>query len=195
MVRRWYKQYRDQFPPTHPILRTRHFEKKLSSMTEVMVRSCDTRNSQAACALAEADDGISAIREAMALYDLQLNSATNGDVPWEKIRSKASEHFSNDCSVCLSPLIPGYDPSVYSTTHIDPTSVAISSMSSNHPTSQARPLSLLSCGHLLHEVCIEALERFASTSGECDGLGTFNTATQKLCPLCRTPYLRTPLEL
>lgn len=193
MVRRWYKNYRDQVPPTHPTLRTRHFEKKLSSMTEMMVQSCHSHNSQAACVLAEADSGISAIREAMALYDLQLNSATSSDVPWEKIRCKASEHFSTDCSVCLAPLIPGYDPSAYSKSQLHSTSIAssISTFISDPPPSRARPLSLLSCGHLLHEVCIEALERFAC-GGDSYGL---HSVTQHLCPLCRTPYLRTPLEL
>ncbi len=39
-------------------------------------------------------------------------------------------------------------------------------------------LSLLSCGHFLHVVCIEALERFASEG------------TLPLCPLCRAPYQR-----
>ena len=178
-MRSWYRQYRDQVPPAHPELRKKHFQKKLSSMTEKMVQSCDTCHRQAACVLAEADDSISMMRKALALYDITVATTS---IPWEEVRSKASEHLMNDCSVCLMALLSDSSPVNGSEASPDPSPSLLE---------QGRPLSLLSCGHVLHETCIEALERFTSTPS---GSGN-KSSTPYLCPLCRAPYSRTPLTM
>lgn len=154
-MRRWYRKYRDQVPPTHPQLRVKHFEKKLSMVTEQIVDSCAQRSSQAEILLAQSDSNMSACRAAMKLCELHLMAA---ELDWELIRAKAGQHLLSDCPVCLCPL------------------------QLSQPRAVPRPLSVLSCGHLLHEICIEALEKFSSEE------------TVHLCPLCRAPYQRRPME-
>ena len=168
-MRHWYKQYRDKVPPTHPQLRANHFRKKLSSMTDKMVDLCDHSHRQASHIMAQADDSIAKMREAFALFDLTVASST---VAWEEVQSKASQHFSSDCSVCLMPLLA----SAASAGEVHAVAV-----------SHGRPLSLLSCGHVLHETCIEALEHFAAPPETSEAS---RESLIYLCPLCRTPYTR-----
>ena len=152
VARRWYKSYRDKVPPTNPQLRAKHFEKKLSKVTEQILDSCSQRSNQVEILLAQSDSTLSACREAMKRCEEQLMA---GELDWEAVRVKARQHLASDCSVCLCPL------------------------QLCQPYSMPRLLSVLSCGHLLHEICIKALEKFS------------NEGTVHLCPLCRTPYQRT----
>ena len=132
------------------------------------MQSCDRRNMQVESILAQSDLSVATIRSAMKLYDSHSSPTI---INWEDIRSKASEYLSSDCSVCLGVLVPHANSNPVSSNH-----------SHNLPlVSSVRPLSLLSCGHLLHETCIQALEKFASEE------------TLHLCPLCRAPYQRTPM--
>ena len=119
----------------------------------------------------------------MALYSLRLNSATDAGVSWEKIRCKANEHFSSDCSIFLGSLIPADKCSAcpMNGPQLKPPPLSTSS-SSDPPHAQPRPLSLLSCGHLLHKVCIEALEIFTNTPSDVAGGDGVRPATH-LCPL------------
>lgn len=135
MIRRWYKSYRDKVPPTHPQLRAKHFEKKLSLVTEQIVDSCAQRSSEVDILLAQSDSNMSACREAMRQCEQQLMTV---ELDWEEICVKATQHLASDCSVCLCPL------------------------QLSRPHAMPRSLSVLSCGHLLHEICIEALEKFSN---------------------------------
>lgn len=146
-------------------------------MTDKMVELCDTNHQQAAHVLAEADSSIAQMKKAFAA--LELATSTN-EVCWDEVRLKVDKHLSGDCSVCLMPLLSEFD-----TTDGTERGVRAPSMS------RGRPLSLLSCGHVLHQTCIEALERFsheplAVGTGDC-------TSVPYLCPLCRTLYSRTSL--
>jgi len=181
-VRCWYKQYRDLVPPTHPQLRTKHFQKKLSSMTDKMVDMCESRHRQASHVMAQADDSIAKMREAFALFDLTVASSC---VAWDEVRCKAGEHLSSDCSVCLMPL----SASAGSAGHVI---MDATDLSSSRVTGHSRPLSLLSCGHVLHETCIEALEHFTAPPGNSD---SSRKSPMYLCPLCRTPYKKIRFQL
>ena len=180
VVRKWYKNYRDKVPPKNPQLRMKHFERKLTSLTELMVKSCDQHCTQAESILVQSDINMSAIRDALKLYERQSLPTS---IDWDEVRIKAKEHLSSDCSICLGSLLPSR---LSQTGEFE---VISQSNSDNPPTlscskSQvSRPISLLSCGHLLHTVCIEALEKFASEG------------TLHLCPLCRAPYQKIPFQL
>jgi hypothetical protein len=66
---------------------------------------------------------------------------------WDDVIVKASSHFKTDCAICLAPL------------------------------SLPRPLTVLSCSHLYHTQCIEALESFT------------DDRSLHTCPTCRIPYI------
>ena len=55
VVRCWYRRLREKVPPKNPALRRKHFEKKLSRLTEQMIASCDVRNEGVAAVLMESD--------------------------------------------------------------------------------------------------------------------------------------------
>ncbi len=220
-ARMWYSKYRDSVPPTHPTLRTKHFEKKLTSLTSRMVDSCTQRTSEAASLLTQLDESVRAARAAMKLCDEGLMAA---EVNWEDVCGRAREQLATDCAVCLCPLVIGdsaaqhlsvvqlqqqpHPPHQQCATvqphppwcaevepHSKPTEtqsrpfqcIIQRASTQPHPHVAAQPhppqavvrlLSVLSCGHVLHEVCIKALERFAAED------------TPHLCPLCRAPYQR-----
>lgn len=193
-MRRWYRHYRDRVPPTHPQLRTKHFEKKLTSVTQLMVQSCERSCSQAENLLAQSDANMRAIRDAIKSCDLHLEAA---EIDWELVSEKAREQLTSDCSVCLCPLLTcQLQPHPLQLPSSQPHPLQLPSSQPQHPSSQPqpllqqskpsphwqkpRPLSVLSCGHVLHEVCIEALEKFT------------NATNLHLCPLCRAPYQRIP---
>ena len=88
------------------------------------------------------------------MLDSQL---TETSLDWNTLKEKAKMEYnlvSTDCPVCLVPLQPA-----------------------PHLT---KPITILSCGHLYHSVCIHALEQFS-------------LAVVDLCPLCRAPYQRQTL--
>lgn len=75
-------------------------------------------------------------------------------VDWIAMTTKAREKAATtECAVCLVPL-----------------------------QGEHRPLAVLSCGHLFHIACIQALESFTQE------------VSIHLCPICRTPYERTELQ-
>lgn len=189
-MRCWYQDYRKRVPPSHPQLRAKHFERKLSTLTQRMVQSCEQSSTQAQSLLDQSDANMSAAREAMKLCDLELMAGA-GSLDWEAVREKASQYVNtSECPVCLYPLInqphPQPHPSHQSPLKSSrphpictPSSSELPTSKSLAPQNRPRPLSVLSCGHVLHEVCIEAMERFCSAD------------TMHMCPLCRTPYQRT----
>ena len=54
-------------PPHHPALRRRHFEQKLSSIAERLVRSCDECEWRVESVIADADAAMASSRKAMRL--------------------------------------------------------------------------------------------------------------------------------
>lgn len=120
------------------------------------------------------------------LLDVHCRSL-EAPVDWENICLKAVEHITSDCPVCLVPLhTPAHHhPSMHHKSHPSHPHKSHSSYPHmSHSSQPLRPLAILSCGHLLHVTCIEALEKYS-----------FETV--HICPLCRAPYHRkefTPLS-
>ncbi|XP_064387866.1 RING finger protein 32-like [Halichondria panicea] len=147
-VRCCYKAYRETHPPSHPSLRKRHYEDKLSRLTGQLMMSCDVRAEGVASMLSECDQSLEKARSVMRAFDICTDQ---DDDLWTSAREKAKSHLLSDCSVCL--------------THL----------TQPHTLTKPRPLTLLSCGHLLHTSCINSLEQYSDSCAH-------------LCPLCRSPY-------
>lgn len=165
------------FPPRHPTLRRKHFERRLEKLTAALVQSCSEQSSGAECVLAESDRAVESARNAMRyiispmvyyyhdyaviIIGCRILECTLADSAsfenWCGAYSKAKEHVMSECPVCLTGLCPA----------------------TRDPTHQPRPISILSCGHLFHMKCIESLEHHCHANQDVH-----------LCPLCRSPYLR-----
>lgn len=65
VTRRWYRDLRRYIPPQDPVLRRRYFEEKLSTLTDSVVRSCESSASGAERVLAQADTAIANARDVM----------------------------------------------------------------------------------------------------------------------------------
>lgn len=76
----------------------------------------------------------------------------NLDIHWSHILKKGLERCESECAICLNPLF------------------------------NAKPLYLLSCSHIFHIHCIEALERYSLQE-------------EKKCPICREAYKKINLVM
>ena len=86
--------------------------------------------------------------------------AAHHDTDWDDLRCRAiTTAPTAECPICISPILP----------------------TSNSSHTPSRPISLLFCGHLLHETCVISLEQYCTISD------------LPQCPLYRAAYQRQPL--
>jgi hypothetical protein len=167
-VRRRYKEYRERVPPRDPSLRSKYYQRKLETLTTQMVETCTQSSSNADSVLAAADSALATARATMRILDHHSSLALTD---WPTLRCRAIQNTSTaECPICISPILRDPSPA-------PPTS---------HAHHTQRPISLLSCGHLLHAACVSALEQYCTADASC-GL--------PLCPFCRAPYHRQTLHL
>ncbi|CAI8044609.1 RING finger protein 32 [Geodia barretti] len=158
LVRRWYREARGRCRRVDVSLLYR------PTCPALQVESCAQSSSAAEGVLAAADSALATARAAMRTLDCH---AALSSIDWSSLQIKARETAStSECPICIAPLLP---PQATPTGHAH--------------RDRRRPISLLSCGHMLHQTCVSSLERFCTTDGELS-----------LCPLCRAPYLRQTLN-
>lgn len=64
-VRKWLEEYRERHPPHHPILRAKHYRKKLTCLTTELVESVNSTTEKANNLLARLDYDLEESRKAM----------------------------------------------------------------------------------------------------------------------------------
>ncbi|KAG7453741.1 RING finger protein 32 [Solea senegalensis] len=155
VARKWYRHVRKTICPKDKRLRRRFFEAKLQELNDSFVRHCHT-NTEAF--LSDIDRSLSSSRRVFQQLE-RKSVAEPRENDWDRIQRQVIQRGVLDCPICLTALC----------SQDLPTEAAQSSRQ------QRRRTVLLSCSHLFHQLCLEALESFTADS-------------RPSCPLCRSVY-------
>jgi len=179
-VRKWYRKLRETVPPKDAKLRKRFFENKLTQLTDRYVNLASS--SSVDYFLSEIDQSVEESRRIFEHFEVSiLNKLSEKD--WLKIEETARKRETGECLICLQSL-----------NDLNQCPVEIKKKSENDDKSDA--LILLSCSHLFHKNCLDALELFACKLPEFQLLDT--KVSQKCifkCPTCRSFYKKKILSL
>uniref|UniRef100_UPI003AB0A279 RING finger protein 32 n=1 Tax=Centroberyx gerrardi TaxID=166262 RepID=UPI003AB0A279 len=155
VARKWYRNVRKTICPKDKRLRRKFFEAKLQELNDSFVRYCHT---DVEAFLSDIDRSLSSSRRVFQQLERKLVLEPR-ESDWDRIQSQAIQRDVWDCPICLTALCsPSRGTEAQRSTH-----------------RQSRRTVLLSCSHLFHQLCLEALEAFCVDS----------TPT---CPLCRSAY-------
>ncbi|XP_078484093.1 RING finger protein 32-like [Ciona intestinalis] len=140
VVRKWYKELRRSHPPKNPILRKKFFEDKLAEITDRFV--AETMGDTVDRFLQDIDQSVQSSRNIFRHFEnTQLNTLTREQ--WSDIELRATERGATECPICLRGLAD--------------------CRHSNETTANVKnePIALLSCSHVFHATCLNALESFS----------------------------------
>ncbi|XP_065053376.1 RING finger protein 32-like [Rhopilema esculentum] len=150
VVRRMYKRFRAMNPPKDKRLRKTFYEAELSKLTDKFLHSVEKCSREVDVLMNEIDSDLEYSRRI--LRSLEINQKEL-QIDWESVQAKALHMDLRECPICLTSLgEPG-------------------------KALKERPIALLSCAHLFHDVCLQTYE-------EC------NLVTKHQCPVCRSSYTK-----
>ncbi|KAM9775522.1 RING finger protein 32 [Syngnathus typhle] len=157
VARKRYGNIRRTVCPKDKRLRRKFFEAKLQELSDGLVRRCRT---DAEAFLSDIDRSLSSSRRVLGQPEREKRVAEprEDDDDWERIQSQVSQRGAGDCPICLTALWPPGAAPGWSAFQL-----------------HRRRSVLLSCSHLFHQVCLDALEAFVAERSPA-------------CPLCRSTY-------
>ena len=161
LARRWYRQLlKNMSAPTEPVLRRRHFQRRLGSMADDLVASSREKSLKVDNLLSDVDSALEASRKVLASADVFLHSqkdvSASSDM-WASVAVEAKKRGERDCPICMTSLtrsLPGDENGKVAAITV-----------------------LLSCSHVFHKQCLVTME-------------TFSCRTLPSCPVCRSAYIR-----
>ncbi|KAF7475241.1 Hypothetical predicted protein [Marmota monax] len=165
VVRKWYRSLRKAVPPTDAKLRKKFFEEKFIEISHRILCSYDTNIEEL---FSEIDHCLAVNRSILQQLDEKCGQELTEE-DWEKIQVQAAHREICECSICLTPLSLDAQAAVGT---------------SSHPCPRPRATVLLSCAHLFHHTCLQALEEFS----------VGDHSPFHVCPLCRSCYQKKILE-
>ncbi|XP_026218641.1 RING finger protein 32 [Anabas testudineus] len=154
-ARKWYSHVKKTICPKDKLLRRKFFEAKLQELNDSFVRYCHT---DMEAFLSDIDRSLSSSRQVFQQLERKSISEPQEN-DWERIQSQVIQRGVYDCPICLTALC----------------SLSLPSEAGRSNHQQHRRTVLLSCSHLFHQVCLDALEAFTADS-------------RPSCPLCRSVY-------
>jgi len=148
VARKWYNEYRRYNPPKDKILRKKYFEDKLIKVNQKFVDKCDLNADQLL-------NDISANIQHSRMLSQQLDTRLNriNEEEWLQIEAQALSREVNDCCICM---------------------VELATPQTQRGECLRRPIALLSCSHVFHDVCLTTFEQLQFKMPE--------------CPVCRSAY-------
>ncbi|XP_027807101.2 RING finger protein 32 [Marmota flaviventris] len=165
VVRKWYRSLRKAVPPTDAKLRKKFFEEKFTEISHRILCSYDTNIEEL---FSEIDHCLAVNRSILQQLDEKCGQELTEE-DWEKIQVQAAHREICECSICLTPLSLDAQAALGT---------------SSHPCPRPRATVLLSCAHLFHHTCLQALEEFS----------VGDHSPFHVCPLCRSCYQKKILE-
>eukprot|EP00038_Savillea_parva_P025193 m.46608 g.46608 ORF g.46608 m.46608 type:complete len:532 (+) comp6785_c0_seq1:326-1921(+) len=131
-------------------------QRRLTATTNRLAQSVENRAGMVDRFLAELDASSARCKAVISDAHRRVVLRPLPDTEWVKIEqhARANGRFEGDCAICYQTFASDRD----------------------------NPSTLLSCGHVLHRVCLEALERYAFSE-----LPT--------CPCCRSTYRKCPTSM
>nr|CAB3265654.1 RING finger protein 32-like [Phallusia mammillata] len=176
VVRKWYLNLRRTVPPKNPKLRKTFYENKLSEITDRLVAMAASDHVDRF--LDNIDESIQESRNIFMHWD-KMRMSNMCEEEWLKVSVTASARGATECPICLRNL------------NIE-TDTANTSAST-----QGQSIALLSCSHVFHATCLNALEQFSldETTQDQEHI-TPQTVTRTTspcsfkCPVCRAFYTK-----
>ncbi|KAM9712385.1 RING finger protein 32 isoform 1-T1 [Menidia menidia] len=154
VARKWYRTIKKTKYPKDKNLRRKFLEERLQELNDSFVRYCHTDTE---AFLSDIDRSLSSSRRVFQQLERKSVSEPREN-EWVQIKSQVIQRGVWECPICLTALCHPAESS-----RLDP--------------QQVRHTVLLSCSHLFHQPCLEALEAFATDS-------------RPTCPLCRSAYYK-----
>lgn len=117
VVRKWYCHYRERNPPSHPMLREKYFEKKLSGITNRIVDQVNKQQSTVDTLCRDIDEQLAHSRSVM--NTAHFHSSRLSLDKWREIEKKALDRGLTDCPICIGSLSGSRRPmTLLSCTHV-----------------------------------------------------------------------------
>jgi hypothetical protein len=206
VVRSWYRKLRQSIPPKDPKLRCKFYEEKLKSITDRMLKSIDydvngflgeiDRSLEASRDIFRHFDNVVRVISDVDWTNIEAKAIERGDTDcpiclmrldistdiWISTNPTLSQNAGKTAlrtaaggtqasvlhpccaSSSLGSAAPQTHPSLAETTASGPT------------CENRRSVILLSCSHVFHATCLQALEEFTAGEG------------RNVCPVCRSHY-------
>lgn len=140
-------------------MRKAYYEEKLTRISNDLVVKCNTNSDRL---IYEVDENLNQSRNLMRQLEEKLGiKAPLDNDDWEKLKLKASIRDLKECSICMVEFRKSIIDLKFEM-----------SLAENEPS---RPLVLLSCSHLFHDVCLQMFEELQYDKKPC-------------CPFCRSNY-------
>ncbi|KAM9826938.1 RING finger protein 32 [Neosynchiropus ocellatus] len=154
-ARKRYREIRKTLCPEDKRQRWKILEQKLQELNDCLVRNFHTDTD---AFLSEIDQSLSSSRRVFQQLERKYRPEPKEE-DWARIQSQVMSRGVWECPICLTALCSLPDPAAEGSSH------------------GQRRTALLSCSHLFHQHCLDALESFAG-------------ASRPSCPLCRSVYCR-----
>lgn len=162
-----WRGYRSRVANPGPGKRKRDAANRLTRMTDQLGELTVNRANRLDTFLAAMDESI--VRSRTIINEAHRAACTQSvsKTEWASIRKHArvAGRFEGDCAICIVPLQPRAPPRA--------------ELASTPPGQSHKDPVLLSCSHVFHQNCLEALERFSC-------------GTTPVCPICRSAYQKDP---
>ncbi|XP_076819559.1 RING finger protein 32-like [Clavelina lepadiformis] len=180
VVRKWYKHLRKTVPPKDPNLRKKFYQDKLSEITDRLVAMTSTDYIDRF--LSNIDQSVSESRNVFQYFDKNLLNHLS-DLDWREIEMRAFERGATECPICLRCF------------SLDTKLAGENPHCQTERKSKGDFLALLSCSHVFHAECLNALEIFSlddnpvySHEDMIDAAGLLSPSIGHKCPVCRSLY-------
>ncbi|XP_053714346.1 RING finger protein 32 isoform X1 [Synchiropus splendidus] len=154
-ARKRFHEIRKTVCPKDKQLRRKFLEEKLQELNDCFVLNLHTDTD---AFLSEIDQSLSSSRRIFQQLERKLSPELNEE-DWARLQSQVMSRGVWECPICLTALCSLPETEADGSSH------------------SQRRTALLSCSHLFHQHCLEALETFAG-------------ARRPSCPLCRSVYHR-----
>lgn len=183
VAKKWYRNLRRTIPPKDPKLRKVFYEDKLHEITNRMVAMTSGETVQRL--INDVDESVTESRKIFEHFErTQLQRIS--EETWDELKQKAISRENKDCSICLQKLLN------------ESPSFSINSMKNKHSSSS---VTLLSCTHMFHTLCINSLEEFYVVETHFDdnlfqenvlnaNRGSDTLPVSFKCPVCRSLYVK-----